>query len=91
MERRKRVPITIANLKILTIVLIVLIGDEILKSHISASLFKVSLFESLVVTALASKLISYQYGLCVWHETTLQNSAQEQLLTSQLKEVVQLS
>lgn len=54
MERRRRGPIMIANLKILTIVLIVLISDEILKSHISAISVKVSLFKSLV-RALASK------------------------------------
>lgn len=36
MERRRRGPIMIPNLKILSIVLIVLISDEILKSHISA-------------------------------------------------------
>lgn len=41
-ERRRRGPIMIANLKILTIVLIILISDEILKSHVSASSLKVS-------------------------------------------------
>lgn len=55
MKRRKRGPIMIVNLKILIIVLIVLISDEILKSHISASSLKVSLFKSFVVRALASK------------------------------------
>lgn len=53
MERRKLGLIVIVSLKSLTIVLI---SAEILKSDISASSLKVSLFKSVIIRTQASKL-----------------------------------
>ena len=89
--KRKRGLIVIDNSKTFTIVRIILISHEILNLTFQIVLSRCHYFNPSLFEHWQAKEIDLVSAWLIWREETLQNSSQEPLLTSQLREVVQLS
>lgn len=89
--KRRRGLTVIDNLKTFTIVRIVLISHEILNLTFRRVLSRCHDLNPSLSEHWQAKEIDFVSAWLIWHEETLQNSSQEPLLTSQLREVVQLS